>query len=82
VPVASYLSHRTVRHSAIRTLCVGQLDLSAGEFGAGEGDELLVGVGVPPDTPAAVVGLGEDRPGSLCESGVACGVRDDVGQFR
>jgi AcrR family transcriptional regulator len=68
---------RDMGHTASRALC---LESSAGELGAGEGDEFLVGVGVPGDAPAAVVGLGEDHPDSFGKAGAASGLGDDIGQ--
>ena len=49
------------------------LRAEARDLGAGSGDELLVGVGVAEEAPAAGDGFGQEHPGLAREGVVACG---------
>ena len=55
----------------------GRWGRQRGELSAGGGDELVVGVGVPGETPSTVWGFGEQHPRPVGERRVAGGVRDD-----
>lgn len=55
--------------------------LEVRDLGAGGEDELVVGVGVAAQAPAAGCGFGEQDPGPVGEAGVAGGGGDDPGEF-
>ena len=50
------------------------------EFGAGECDELVVGVGMSCDSPASVLRLGEEDPRAFGDRWVSCCFGHDGGQ--